>query len=409
MPDNDLPAKRNIALFLDGTWNTLWDNTNVWRLKSLCQQNNEQLVYYSKGVGTQKGWQNWWEYLIGGGIGYGIDQEIIDAYEWLVEHYREGDHLYIFGFSRGAYTARSLSGLISKCGLLRAGSPLSVNQLFDRYKTKGARTIRALKDLEEKGQKNTFSTEDNWMLKYCTAPAIWFLGVWDTVGALGIPLGDVPSISTDSYKFLETDLRINNDRAYHALAIDEHREKFAPTLFTRSKNSTQPPRPLNQVEQRWFVGAHANVGGGYENDLLAQPALMWLMEKAKEHGLAFADTVSIDGDLYKAPITDSYAAFLWGIYKFLPFTHRYYREIDGRPIVSNPQEESENINETIDVSVFHRWRTDSSYRPPNLKTWADKHRVDIDGLTTSVFANNPAVAVSDSPVPGGQVVKIASK
>src|SRR5260370_33825820 len=95
---------------------------------------------------------------------------------------------------------------------------------------------------------------------------IWLHGVGDTVGALGVPFGNLPTISRSKYAFLETDLRINNDRAYHALAIDEHREAFAPTLWTKSVEkgaATYEPRTLSAVEQRWFVGAHADVGGGY--------------------------------------------------------------------------------------------------------------------------------------------------
>src|ERR1700722_16474581 len=106
---------KRLALFLDGTWNTLNNNTNIWRMKSLCRQSESQMSYYSAGVGTQKD-----ERLRGGMFGVGLDDEVTNAYEWLVEHYEAGDRIYIFGFSRGAFTARSLAGFISKCGLLSA-------------------------------------------------------------------------------------------------------------------------------------------------------------------------------------------------------------------------------------------------------------------------------------------------
>src|SRR2546422_13826 len=115
-----MPGKR-IALFLDGTWNTVNDNTNVWRMKSLCAVNADQLSYYSAGVGTQHG-----ESLSGGMFGYGLDAEVIQAYEWLIENYNRDDRIFIFGFSRGAFTARALSGFISICGLLKLGAPISV-------------------------------------------------------------------------------------------------------------------------------------------------------------------------------------------------------------------------------------------------------------------------------------------
>ena len=110
---------KRIAIFLDGTWNKLENNTNVWRLKSLCDPNAQnQITYYSKGVGT-----NFGDSVRGGVEGYGIDDEIIAAYTWLAQSFETGDEIFVFGFSRGAYTARSLSGLISKCGVLKPGAP----------------------------------------------------------------------------------------------------------------------------------------------------------------------------------------------------------------------------------------------------------------------------------------------
>lgn len=165
---------KRIALFLDGTWNTVENNTNVWRAKSLCLQNDDQIAYYSKGVGTTRG-----ERLIGGMFGWGLDKEVTDAYQWLIEHYETNDQIYIFGFSRGAYSARSLSGLISKSGLLQAGSPLSIDQFYARYRKENIRSLRELKTAaSEPGA--TLSTEEKWLLAYSQPIAIWFIGVWDT-------------------------------------------------------------------------------------------------------------------------------------------------------------------------------------------------------------------------------------
>jgi uncharacterized protein (DUF2235 family) len=143
---------------LDGTWNTVNDNTNVWRMKSLCAVGADQVCYYSAGVGTQHG-----ESLRGGMLGYGLDAEVIQAYEWLTENYNRDDRIFIFGFSRGAFTARSLSGFISKCGLLQPGAPMSVNQLYARYR-KGSttQTIRALKNHPA----DNLSLEDRWLKEY---------------------------------------------------------------------------------------------------------------------------------------------------------------------------------------------------------------------------------------------------
>jgi uncharacterized protein (DUF2235 family) len=383
---------KRIALFLDGTWNNVSDNTNVWRLKSLCSRSPEQLVYYSAGVGTQTG-----ERLSGGMFGIGINEEVIDAYQWLVEHYEPGAQVFIFGFSRGAFTARSLAGFISKCGLLKPGSPVSMKQMFERYRKGTAQSVLALGKVVESG----LPLEDRWIKEYSRPIPIWFQGVWDTVGALGVPLPCVPNVSREDFAFLETDLRINDTHAYHALAIDEHRKAFAPTLWVKStpkQGDTYPPRDLDHVEQRWFAGAHANVGGGYENDLLAQIPLQWLMNKAIAHGLEFKDNVVIDGDENTSPIRDSLAEMAHGIYEVLTLGKHYYRSIGAEPRDTGDAVES-TINETIDGTVFDRWRADETYRPPNLKEWAARRGVDPSALKQAVRAKDAtAIAPTASPV-----------
>src|SRR5690349_20482591 len=120
--------------------------------------------------------------------GRGIDDEIIEAYTWLIQNCDEGDEIFIFGFSRGAYTALSLSGLICKCGVLKLGAPLSIDQLYARYRLYDATTIRTL--IADGLPKNP-SIEDQWLLKYSRPTKIKFVGVWDTVGSLGLPVGSV--------------------------------------------------------------------------------------------------------------------------------------------------------------------------------------------------------------------------
>jgi uncharacterized protein (DUF2235 family) len=379
---------KRIALFLDGTWNNVDDNTNVFRLKSLCTKSAEQLCYYSAGVGTQTG-----EHLSGGMFGIGINEEVENAYQWLVEHYEPEVRLFIFGFSRGAFTARSLAGLISKCGLLKPGSPVSMNQLYERYRQGNAPSIRGLAKVAEA----EWSQEDRWLTKYSRPIPIRFQGVWDTVGALGVPVPWLPQVSHADFAFLETDLRINDDYAYHALAVDEHREAFTPTFWTRvtqKKGDNFPPRTLDQVEQRWFVGAHANVGGGYQNDLLAQLPLKWLMDKAMSHGLLFNDVVDTDGDENTCPIRDSFAEMAGGIYKVAHFGKPFYRTIGAEPVDTGAAVTT-IINETIDASVFDRWRKDPTYRPANLKDWAKRRKVDPAKLLTSVSAVTPDTVVPD--------------
>jgi hypothetical protein len=366
------------ALFLDGTWNTVNDNTNVWRIKSICADDGvTQLTYYDPGLGTAFG-----QKFTGGIWGLGINDNVIDAYKWLVEHYDEADEIFIFGFSRGAYTARSLSGLIGKCGLLKLGAPLSIRQLYDRYKRGAITTIRTLIE-QRAGGRTDFCREEEWILQYSRDTEIKFVGVWDTVGSVGA-----------AAEYLNTGVRRQNRFCFHALAIDENRADFAPTLWTKkvTKGSPEdpPPRSLSQVEQRWFVGAHGNIGGGCDNDLLVQLPFKWIMDKARLHGLAFRQEITIDGDPRAAPYSDSFRDFLHGVYPWI--SRRYYRPI-GVDL-----EETDNevvINETIDSSVFDRWRFDPQYRPHNLIEWAHRYDIDVGSIVGSIRADSRLTPLAD--------------
>ncbi len=189
---------------------------------------------------------------------------------------------------------------------------------------------------------------------------------------------------------LETDLRINDTHAFHALAIDEHRGAFAPTLWEKStpKHGECPaPRDLAHVEQRWFVGAHANVGGGYEDDLLAEVPLCWMIGKAAEHGLVLRHTAAIDGDVSTCPIHDSYAEMAHGVYKLITFGQEHFRAIGAEPVETADAVKT-TINETIDATVFERWRQDPHYRPKTLLEWAGRRSVDLSALHNTVYAND---------------------
>jgi uncharacterized protein (DUF2235 family) len=376
---------KRLALFLDGTWNTLTNNTNIWRMKSLCRQDDSQPTYYSAGVGTQKG-----DRLRGGMFGAGLDDEVINAYEWLVENYEPNDRIYLFGFSRGAFTARSLAGFISKCGLLNAGSPLSLDQLYARYRLgQTPHTILTLAKIPA----SELSLEDQLLLKHSVHIPIFFQGVYDTVGALGLPLGPFAKVNKSKYSFLETDLRIDHSRAYHALAVDEHRETFAPTLWKKvlvDEVAGPAPRSIDDVEQRWFVGAHADVGGGYNNGLLSQRPLQWLAGKASLHGLEFKP-FDADGVEGTTPIHDSFGQMLGGLYKMSKWGQPYHRIIGAGPVREGKQT-IVTINETIDLSVFDRWQRDSSYRPPNLLKWAESASINPQEVGSSVRTDDASVA-----------------
>jgi uncharacterized protein (DUF2235 family) len=166
------PTQKRLAVFLDGTWNAVGDNTNVWRLKSLCAPSSTdgmpQLAYYEIGVNG----------FLGGMFGKGLDKNITDAYEWLIDNYDPGDEIFIFGFSRGAYTARSRAGFVAKCGLLRAaGALLGVKQLYNRHRRPDDRTVWTLLDARDSGTLQDATLEEQWMMKFSMAVHIKMVGV----------------------------------------------------------------------------------------------------------------------------------------------------------------------------------------------------------------------------------------
>ena len=386
------PGKR-LALFLDGTWNTVSSNTNVWRMKSMCGRAGcdgvPQAVYYDKGLGTTMG-----EIVRGGVFGYGIDDAVVDAYEWLIETFDDGDEIFIFGFSRGAYTARSLSGFLSRCGLLRAGAPLSIRQLYERYK-KGS-DVLSIHELRAMPSSNGDGLEERWMRRHAREIPVKFTGVWDTVGALAGST-HFSLITGGNHDFLDVALRRSEQFAFHALAIDEHRRAFRPTLYSRfdmkvTDLDAPPPRTLDQTEQRWFVGAHANVGGGLDNDLLAQVPLKWLLDKATLHGLSFRGDIDADPDFISSPVEDSFAEFAGGAYRILELGQPFYRVI-GAPPEERSRSWLKTINETIDGSVFDYVRANEGYRPKNLLAWAARHDLKLEELQGWLKAEDPKVSI----------------
>ena len=386
---------RRLALFLDGTTDTEIGNTNVWRLKSLCAARDktevEQLTFYSVGVGTARD-----EKIRGGALGYGIDDVLQAAYLWLVETFEPGDDIYIFGFSRGAFTARSLAGLISRCGLVNLGAPLSIQQLYDRYKR--SNDVRTIHQLNTREGGPPLNVEEQWILQYCREVEVHFVGVWDTVAALNDV--QIAALTGGDHRFLDANLRKSERHAYHALAIDENRLMYDATLFTIYADKTKPfeqPRAIADAEQRWFCGSHSNVGGGNYSDLAAQIPLRWLMSKAQALGLAFRQQVAVDESAYTAELYDSFAATdIPDVLLKLVQQHgaRYWRPI-ARPPVEQPQTFIHTINETIDRSVFLRFAKDEKYRPQNLLDWAKAYNVDLAAQTTSLRADDPKTKAPD--------------
>lgn len=358
---------RRLALLFDGTWNKPESNTNVERLRRLIADRDaygvEQLVNYIPGVGVASGIGR----LLGGAFGYGLSGNVLDGYRWLSETWQAGDTIYLFGFSRGAYTARSLAGLIRKCGLLRPAPDGSVSK----------ERLRAAYDL----YRDTRTRPDDaapaaFRVRSSVEVDIQFVGVWDTVGSLGIP--DTASwfpYSRARYRFHDTELSKIVKYAYQALALNEQRADFAPTLWTRNPATLKSGETLLtkkreqwDIEQRWFIGAHADVGGGNEQDgagrkpdPLPDLPLAWLQQKAIACGLACREILLPPADAYTGVPRDSYKEFMLGLYKI--FKPRFNRPLGN------------GINECIDASVWERWLADPTYRPPSLVAALDDRQL----------------------------------
>lgn len=360
---------KRLALFLDGTWNEPDDNTNVTRLKALADESATQRVKYLEGVGTR-----FTERLRGGALGKGLSRNVRDGYEWLITNYESGDQVFLFGFSRGAYTARTLAGMIARCGLLRTEQHLSVKDIFARYRRgKDAIALHQLEWDERDGK--PISPEDRRLLDNSRRIDIEFIGVWDTVGALGVPFGRIRGLSRRTFDFHNTYPSTLYKNMYHAVAIDEHRKAFDATLWTgfesEGADEFKPLKDDQTLEQRWFVGDHGDVGG---SGSLALIPLAWIQQNAAAHGLAFTGEIDPPSDTILEPHGDSFADFGFGLYRFIKLNRRHRREI-GRPprATSSMAGRSHVLNETIDGSVFDKWRKDPSYRPQNLAGWAESH------------------------------------
>jgi uncharacterized protein (DUF2235 family) len=274
---------KRLAVFCDGTWNRadhvdkdgVAAPTNVVKLFNAVAPTDangvEQLPHYEEGVGTGK-----LDHWIGGGLGVGLSSHVVKSYEWLIAKYQPGDELWFFGFSRGAFTARSLAGLVRNSGILRPENKDKVKQAYRLY-----RDPRKKSEPSEIAAR-TFRKENAWSEE----TEITFVGVWDTVGALGIPIGSgrIPLLSK-LWAFHDTTLSSHVHNAYHAIAIDELRKPFKPTLWVK-KDDEPEVAPNQNVEQVWFSGVHSDVGGGYSDSSLSEITLWWMATKARSCGLA---------------------------------------------------------------------------------------------------------------------------
>lgn len=322
----DLPRKR-IAIFCDGTWNTPdgGEPTNVLKLAQavlpLAPDGIVQQTFYYPGVGTGRG-TGWLARTIdrtwGAATGSGLDEIITEAFRALVFAYRPGDEIYIFGFSRGAFTARSLAGLIRKAGIPARSQVAAIPEALRQYRLRGQDNHpdaeAQLRFRAHLSPATATSPEDlAWRARHNYMPAelltIRYLGVWDTVGGLGLPgvLGWLARAYNRRYRFHDLVLSRSVGAARHALALDELRKLYPYTPWSNLAALNQDAGGRGQpYRQLWFPGNHSIVGGSGPVQPLSAFTLDWVRQGAGELGLAFDEAELADvTDFADATATDA--------------------------------------------------------------------------------------------------------
>jgi uncharacterized protein (DUF2235 family) len=357
---------KRLVVCCDGTWNTPDQAmegrpcpTNVTKVALEVAEKGgdgrQQCVYYLRGVGTARG-----ERIRGGAFGVGLSRNVKEAYRTIVENYEPDDELFFFGFSRGAFTARSTAGFVRNCGVLKRQHAYRVDEAYALYRDRDAHPRGTESELFRRS--------------YSYDPDITFIGVWDTVGALGIPVRGMGWLNK-RWAFHDTQLSSKVKNAFQALAIDEKRGPFRPTLWKPHENDVHPPD--QRLEQVWFSGVHCGIGGGYEDTSLSDIALLWMVQRAKECGLAFRP----DAFRWRPPgqppnddrprLTPTFAGLLResrkGFYQVSPKHHRKIGEHHAR-------------TESVASTAVLRYQQDWSYRPRRLGAYLDQRgpRTDLE-------------------------------
>jgi uncharacterized protein (DUF2235 family) len=357
---------KRLIVCCDGTWNRpdhidrgVAAPTNVAKIALALadedEDRNPQIIHYEAGVGTRRH-----ERLLGGAFGVGLSRNVKECYRFIVENYEPGDELYFFGFSRGAFTARSTVGMVRNSGILRPGHRERIEDAYRLYRNPD-------KDSAPSGiAAELFRRTHSYSEVY-----IQLVGVWDTVGALGIPIdGFRLPVLSKRWTFHDTTLSRYVRHAYHAVAIDERRRPFEPTLWELKEGDTRPlDFPLEQV---WFTGVHCDIGGGYRDPSLSELPLLWIAAKARTCGLAFkpdhlvvTGNDQVDDAMRRSGIEvapdpcGTRRESRSGFYLLQPpydrrLSGRHGKAVEGGSLAS---------------SARTRYERDASYRPPGLSEW----------------------------------------
>jgi len=380
---------KNIIICSDGTGNHSNKDrgTNVFKLYEAVDLHNqhEQVSIYDDGVGTNK---IKFIRILGGALGIGLSRNVRHLYIALARVYQPGDKIFLFGFSRGAFTVRFLAGLINTVGIIdiknsaiNSDAELRARayQAFREYRKLSRATLEhvyapivdAFKVLlgliytRFYWAKGANKFRDEFSVPYAKEDnPIHFIGVWDTVCAVGFPLSDLSGLFNDHvYHFTFCDHHLNPyiKNAYHALSIDDQRKTFSPYLWNNTAIPDEPEddkqaRKNQTIEQVWFSGVHSNVGGGYPKHGMSLVALNWILRKAESCGMAI---IELDKKQYNAhqnvndKLYDSRSGMNF-IYRFAPrdifqLCHNY------------------NFPVHIHASVFNRIiRKTGGYAPGNI-------------------------------------------
>jgi uncharacterized protein (DUF2235 family) len=384
---------KDIVVCCDGTGNEIGTNiSNVLKLYRVLEKSDQQRVYYHPGVGTiglQSAWGRFKQEargVLGLATGAGLDEDTLRAYRFLCETYEKGDRVWLFGFSRGAYTVRVLAAFIHVMGLLPPDQIDLAGYAFSSYK-------KASSDSQKSdGSPDNSMLEEAWHFSRIAGGytiKLEFIGVWDTVASVIVPRQDRFWFDLQTLRFTRTNWSVKTFR--QAISIDERRRMFRLNRWIEPQKYRPNPFDASSaigqnVRQVWFAGVHADVGGGYpeEESGLSKFPLLWMIEQAEAAGLR-VDRTMIDHLVWGEPRSGSKHVYVppdataklhvslrgaWNVLEWLPkrakwkewkerysFFGWYLPRAEPRPIPEDA---------IIHCSVFERRDKDPSYRPVNL-------------------------------------------
>jgi uncharacterized protein (DUF2235 family) len=388
--------KRDIIL-IDGTWNNegIGFDTNVAKLdpayspsrpliKAVASDKTAQRCFYHDGVGTEGPFLR---KLLGGAIGLGLKAIVQDAYSWLGQNYESQDEIYLIGFSRGSYAVRALAGLIGASGIPRGADKEVVEAAWQYYRispsVRGGNANAGSGDRKRIADYRSLEREQ----AFHEDRRIACVAVWDTVGSYGIPagIGLAPLaryLTLALLGFHDTYFGDHIDVGLHAVAVDEHRRPFVPTLWTIPKGKS----PRGHVEQTWFAGAHCNIGGGYPDAGLSDDAFTWMVARIQA-----LTTLEFDEKAFEARVAPDLDGEVVDSTIGWPIDHRWPHDrtvlspdaIDHQAFTNCSNPHDENINERVHWSVAAKLgrpctylgRANTPYGPPNLHLPVPSNRI----------------------------------